>query len=194
MNLGNLIDISDKIDSISTSESYCDKCYLNGNSLLIPYIKLEIIGKNVIGNQEDRLNLEFSYLILDGLKELDWIGEDEKGKRIVGGIRTGANEKTDLKDWFAVFRENDGFEIKTMFKKLMLFIPTDSRIGMDWWTPWKTPNFPQNIKTGKVKDFFALKNIPKKLTEIIDVESYSKIKFDNGLKGEIELIEKNWIK
>ena len=162
MNIGNLIDLSDKIDSINTSESYCDKCYLNENSLLIPYVKLEIIEKNVIGNQEDKLNVEFSYLILNGLKELNWIGEDENRKRIVGGIKTNGNEKAELKDWFAINGENDGFEIKAIFKKLMLFIPTDSRIGLDWWSPRKTPNFPQNIKTEIVNDFFSLKKYSKK--------------------------------
>lgn len=194
MNLGNLIDISDKSDSINTSESYCDKCYLNRDALLIPYIKLEIIDKDIIGNQENRLNLEFSYLILDGINELNWIGENEKGERIVGGRKMEGNENYDLKEWFAVFRQNNGFEIKAMFKKLFLFVPTNSRIGMDWWTPWETPNFPQNIKTEKVKDFFGLKNIPNELTEIIKIESYSTLDFDIGITDEIEMIQRNWAK
>tara|TARA_R110002033_G_scaffold170937_2_gene214865 strand:- start:997 stop:1584 length:588 start_codon:yes stop_codon:yes gene_type:complete len=195
MNLGNLIDISDQIDSINTSESYCERCYFNGNSLLIPYIKLEIISKDVIGNSEDKLNIEFSYLILDGIKELNWIGENENGNRIVGGITLSGNQvKAELKDWFAFFRENDGLEIKAIFEKLMLFIPSDSRIGTEWWIPWETPNFPQNINTEKVKEFFGLKTVPKELTEKIAIESYSTFEFENGMNDQIEMIEKNWIK
>ncbi|WP_282043424.1 hypothetical protein [Winogradskyella flava] len=192
MNIGNLVDISDKIDSINTSESDCYKCYLNENNLLIPYVKLEIIEKNVIGNQEDKLNVEFSYLLLNGIKELNWIGEDEDRKRIVGGIKNDGNEKAELKDWFAINRENDGFEIKAIFKKLMIFIPNDSRIGTDWWSPKNTPNFPQNIKTQKVKDFFSLKNVPEQLKKVLELESYSALFFENGQNKEIKLIETNW--
>lgn len=192
MNLGDLIDISDKIDSINTSESDCYKCYLNEDELLIPYVKLEIIEKDVIGNQEEKLNVEFSYLILNGIKELNWIGENQDRKKIVGGIKTGRNEKAGLKDWFAINRENDGFEIKAVFKKLMLFIPNDSRIGTDWWSPKNTLNFSQNIETEKVKDFFSLKNVPKQLIKLMDLESYTALSFVNGQNKEMKLIEANW--
>ena len=42
--------------------------------------------------------------------------------------------------------------------------------------------------------FSLLKNIPKKLTEFIDLKSYSILEIGNGRTTEIELIEKNWTK
>ncbi|GAA4242159.1 hypothetical protein [Winogradskyella damuponensis] len=194
MTKGKLIDVSDKIDSIDTFESYSGECYLNENCLLIPYIKLELIDQNVIGNIEDRVNIEYSYLIFDGLKEINWIGENELGKRIVGGKNFAERKKTDLTNWIAINRNKEGFEIKAIFENLLIFVPSDSRTGKEWWTPWETPNFPQNITREKVKDFFELKNIPKELTEKILTNPYSTLEFKNGLNKEIEFIEENWTK
>tara|TARA_R110002096_G_C14618650_1_gene724000 strand:- start:607 stop:1191 length:585 start_codon:yes stop_codon:yes gene_type:complete len=194
MTKGKLIDVSDRIDSIDTFESYSGECYLNENCLLVPYIKLELIDQNVIGNIEDRVNIEFSYLIFDGLKEINWIGENELGKRIVGGKNFAERKKADLTNWIAINRNKEGFEIKAIFEKLLIFVPSDSRTGKEWWTPWETPNFSQNIKTEKVKDFFELKNIPKELTEKILIEPYSNLEFKNGINEQIEFIEENWTK
>ncbi len=194
MTKGKLIDVSDKIDSIDTFEAYSGECYLNENCLLVPYIKLELIDQNVIGNIEDRVNIEFSYLIFDGLKEINWIGENELGKRIVGGKNFTERKKADLTNWIAINRITEGFEIKGIFEKLLIFVPKDSRTGKEWWTPWKTPNFSQNIKTEKVKDFFELKNIPRELTEKILTGPYSTLEFQNGMNEQIELIEENWTK
>tara|TARA_R110002096_G_C14326481_1_gene700949 strand:+ start:84 stop:668 length:585 start_codon:yes stop_codon:yes gene_type:complete len=193
MNLGTLINISEKIDSINTSESYCDKCYLSEDSLLLPFIKLDLLEKGVIGNENERLNLEFSYLILDGIKELNWIGKNELGERIVGGSNVGKGLNANLKDWFAINQKNGGFEIKVLFENLRIFVPKDSRIGTEWWTPYDTPNFKQNIKSKIVDDFFDLKNIPKELAEQIKVGSLQSLIFSSGLEGEIKLIEQNWV-
>ena len=194
MTKGKLIDVSDKIDSIDTFESYSGECYLNEHCLLIPYIKLELIDQNVIGNIDDRVNIEFSYLVFDGLKEISWIGENKLGKRIVGGRNFAERKKADLTNWIAINRNKEGFEIKVIFEKLLIFVPLDSRAGKEWWTPWETPNFPQNIKTEKVKDFFELNDIPKELTEKILTEPYSTLEFENGMSEQIELIEENWTK
>ena len=193
MNLGTLLNVSDKIDSIDTSESYCDKCYLSENSLLLPYIKLELIEKNVIGNETERLNLEFSYLILDGIKELTWIGENELGERIVGGIKVGNGLNANLKNWFAINQKNGGFEVKALFENLRIFVPKDSRVGTEWWTPYETPNFKQNIKSELVKNFFELKNIPNELAEQFKLDSLQSLTFRSGLEEEIRLIEKSWV-
>lgn len=194
MTKGKIIDVSDKIDSIDTFESYSSNCYLNENCLLVPYIKLELIDQNVIGNIEDRVKIEFSYLIFDGLKEISWIGENELGERIVGGKNFVDIEKGDLTNWIAINRNKERFEIKAIFEKLLIFVPTDSRTGKEWWTPWETPNFSQNVKAKKVKDFFELKNIPKELTEKILTEPYWTLEFKNGISEQIEFIEENWTK
>lgn len=194
MTKGKLIDVSDKIDSIDTFESYSGECYLNEHCLLIPYINLELIDQYVIGNIDDRIKIEFSYLVFDGLKEISWIGENKLGKRIVGGRNFAERKKVDLTNWIAINRNKEGFEIKVIFEKLLIFVPLDSRIGKEWWTPWETPNFPQNIKTEKAKDFFELNRIPKELTEKILTEPYSTLEFENGMSEQIELIEENWTK
>jgi hypothetical protein len=194
MYLDKLIDISSKADSIDTSESYCENCYIFDDSLLIPFIKLEILDSKVIGNNQGRLNLEFSYLIIEGFNELNWIGMNPKGDKIVGGLKVDHNESFRLKDWFGVFGRNAGFEIKAMYNKLLLFVPSGSRIGLDCWTPWKTPNFPQNIKTEIVKDFFELKNLPSQLQKVLDLKMHSKLRFEKGNEIESKMIEDNWIK
>lgn len=109
MTKGKLIDVSDKIDSIDTFESYSSECYLNEHCLLIPYIKLELIDQNVIGNIDDRVNIEFSYLVFDGLKEISWIGENKLGKRIVGGRNFAERKEADLINWVAINRNKEGF-------------------------------------------------------------------------------------
>ena len=194
MNLGTLINISNKIDSINTSESYCDKCYLSKTSLLLPYVKLELIEKNVIGNEDKRLNLEYSYLILDGIKELNWIGENENGKRIVGGANVANGQNSDRKDWVTINQSIGGFEIKVFFENLMIFVPIESRIGTKWWTPYDTPNSKQNMDSKQVEDFFNLKSVPSKLEEELNLESFEKLIFKNGVEKEIQLVEKNWAK
>lgn len=194
MTKGKLIDVSDKIDSIDTFESYSGNCYLNEHCLLVPYIKLELIDQNVIENIEDRVNIEFSYLIFDGLKEISWIGKNELGERIVGGKNFADREKADLTNWIAINRNKEGFEVKATFEKLLIFVHSDSRTGKEWWAPWETPNFPQNIKTEKVKDFFELNNIPKELTDKILTEPYSTLEFKNGISEQIEFIKENWTK
>ena len=194
MTAGKLIDVSDKIDSIDTFESYSDECYLNKNTLLVPYIRLELIDQNVIGNVEHRVNIEFSYLIFDGLKEINWIGENERGKRIVGGKYLAEKKKTDLTNWIAINRSRDGFEIKAIFERLLIFVPSDSRTGKEWWTHRETPNFPKNVNKVTAHSFFELKNVPAELKKSLELETYSKLYFENGQDKEIELIESNWTK
>jgi|GEM_PF-3218512 len=189
---GKLIDVSDKIDSIDTFESYSEECYINDNSLLVPYIKLELIDENVIENVEHRLNIEFSYLIFVGLKEINWIGENELGKKIVGGKHFAKNEKRDLTDWLAINRSKEGYEIKVIFERLLIFVPIDSRTGKEWWTHRTTPNFPKNINKEIAKGFFELIKVPIELKEILKLETYSTLNFENGQDKEIELIESNW--
>ena len=192
MNRDKLIDVSEKIDSIDTFESYSDVCYHNDNNLIVPFIKLELIEQDVIGNNEKRVNLEFSYLIFEGIKEISWIGENNLGKRIVGGKKIADKEKADFKNWIAINRDSEGYEIKIIFEKLHIFLPTDSRTGTQWWTHRETPNFPQNIKTEIAKDFFALKNVPEQLKKILNLESYYTLSFENAEDKEIELIQTNW--
>lgn len=83
MKINELINLSNKIDSINTSKAYCEKIHLNDNSLIIPYINLDIIDRGVIGNT-NRMRIEFSYLLLNDICLIDWIGEDSKRNRIVG--------------------------------------------------------------------------------------------------------------
>lgn len=192
MTKGKLIDISNKIDSINTFESYSDTCYLNENSLLVPYIKLELIDQNVIGNIDDRINIDFSYLIFDGLKEIHWIGENELKNRIVGRKKLAERKDTDLTNWIAINRKTEGFEIKAIFEKLLIFIPLDSPIGKEWWSHIKTPDFQQNIKQEIANEFFDLRKVPESLAKVLELSTYTILSFDNGNKNEIEFIKNTW--
>lgn len=194
LNFGKLIDVSNKIDSIDTFESYCEQCYLIRNSLLIPFINLHIIDSNIIGNNEDRLNIEFSYLIFVGIKEICWIGKNELNQEVIGSKRLKIKSSKDLKNWVAVNRENQGYEIKLIFERMMIFVPFESRVGKNPWIYRKTPNFQENIESEKVINFFNLINIPKKVSRKMDSKSYFNLDFTIGTKEERKLIKKNWTK
>ena len=75
---------------------------------------------------------------------------------------------------------------------VLIFVPSGSRTGKEWWTHRGTAIFPQNIKTEKAKDFFTLKNVPEQLKRILETETYSALSFQNGPDKEIGLIEANW--
>lgn len=80
MKKNQFIKINSKIDEIDTFDSYTNKFYLLRNHLLMPLINLLFI-EDIIGNKPSK-KVEFAYILLKNVTKIDWIGQDNLGKKI----------------------------------------------------------------------------------------------------------------
>ena len=76
MKKNQIVDISDQIDGINTSETYSDKFFLFGTTLLAPYINLDFMRGGITDTSDLKSYIEFSYLFFCGITEIIWMGEN----------------------------------------------------------------------------------------------------------------------
>lgn len=115
------IEINSKIDEIDTFESYTNKFYLLRNNLLMPLINLLFI-EDIIGNKPSE-RAEFAYVLLKNVTKIDWIGQDNLGKKITGR-KNNSNKKSNFTDWFTYNTKNqEAYELKVDFDEMWLYIP-----------------------------------------------------------------------
>jgi hypothetical protein len=187
MKTNQLLNVKDKIDLINTSESYTQNFFLIERNLVMPLINLDLIGE-VIGNDK-RVKIEFVYLILEDVSQINFIGQDENGKEIIGELILQSEEKT-ITDWFGFNAENYGYELKINFEELKMFIPKVSRIEDKWWSPWETPNFKKNIEDSKINNFFQLEMIKGNLD--LEISKMKPVTFNESDSKKKFEIRENW--
>lgn len=193
MKKGELIDITDERDLLNTSESYSCDYFLFNDKLIMPVINLDVIDQSVLGNKT-RIRIEFAYLILTDIGEISWIGE-KNNKEIIGQLAL-KNLEASLTDWFANHKNDESYELKVKYHSLLIYIPTVSKSGQDWWAPWDTPNFAQNIEQESLDDFTNLDMLPDSLYEKLEIDRDSKqrLEFTSGTKKQIASIKGSWSK
>jgi len=190
-----VIDISDKIDAVNTSESDSNGGFLFDSNLIIPYVNLDIIKNGLTGPSDTRCRIEYCYLIFTTISEIVWMGENQMKDQIFGRLKFNS-PKTQFVDWVAFEQDSISCELKIGFDKLYIFIPNYSRYGLEWYTPRNTPNFSQNMDVQKVMDFFEIRNLPNEVSIHFQfsVSEIKEIEITQGDKKDRDEIIKNWSK
>ncbi len=191
MRQGQLIDITDDRDLVNTSESYSGDYLLFNDKLLMPVINLDIIEQTILSNKT-RVRVEFAYLILTDVSEVSWIGERDK-KEVIGKITLKSHD-SQITDWFGYDKKNEGYELKVKYHRLLIYIPTISKFGLDWWIPWDTPNFKQNIGKQSLDKFTNLNWLPDSVYSELEmgINSRQRLDLTAGTEEQMSLIKKNW--
>jgi len=157
----------------------------------MPIINLDIKDQSVLDN-ETRVRVEFAYLILTDVDEISWIGEIDK-KEIIGRMALKSNN-SQIVGWFMNYKANGGYELRIKYNRLIIYIPTISKFGQEWWTPWDTPNFKKNIEKLSLENFAKLNLLPDSICSDLkmNVESKQKLAFTHGTEEQVNLIRNNW--
>lgn len=159
MNKDQFIEIGNSQDSLNTSESFSRDFYVIKNSLIMPFINLEI--EPDITEMGSIVRCEFSYIILNEVFEIYWEGINKSKIKIENKIQL-SEKKSKKSQWFAFNGEFEFYELLIQYSSMEIFIPHNSRISTEWFTPIETPNFKKNISNEKSKYFYQLDMLKNK--------------------------------
>ena len=191
-----VINLTARIDSINTSESYSHDVFMCASHVVIPYVNLELIDDIEDINEQSRI--DFSYIVLKEVREVQW-NYAHKKRTVVGRIILPEVE-SDHTSYFAVGGGQDttgseGGELKVRFKEMFLMMPPEAKVADKYWIPFKTPNFRRNLSKERVRLFFSESFIPEQVRRLVSCsdEELTKLIFDQNVSSqEAQEIKDSW--
>ncbi|PWJ33502.1 hypothetical protein [Sediminitomix flava] len=191
MNRNKLIDFKNYEYAFNTSETYSMNAYLSGDDLLIPYLNSQISDQNPFEIKVG-FKIDYSYLLLSGISKIQWNGGFYHGENIIGRLIVNNHRSNDFTDYFGFNRRNDSYEIKASFKKIEVFLPSESKVSNGEWIPWDTPNFKQNLRSSEIQKFFEAQELPRLIDDRFNRENSIELVFKNSERGVIKEIISKW--
>lgn len=188
-----VINLTARIDSINTSDSYSQDVFSCGANLLIPYINLELFED--IEGMSKQSKIDFSYVVLKGVREAQWNYTHER-QTVVGRV-VNPEVEPDHTDYFIIggTQRDTGGELKVRFKEMFLMMPPEAKVADKYWIPFKTPNFRRNLSKERVRLFFSESSIPEQVRRLVNCsdEALTKLIFDQNVSSqEAQEIKDSW--
>jgi len=151
---------------VNTAEAYSDIAFFGRNSLLIPYINIDLMPGNPI--VEKQSSVDFSYYLFVNVNSI-FIGSLNQEISLI----YSKQKKSSLINYigFGGFRNTEGTELKIECEDSVFLIPLTSKISKAPFTPLNTPNFKCNKEKQPVETFFS-EDIPSELRDYIGEEFY----------------------
>lgn len=167
-----IVQLIDKNFKVNTSEAYNKYVFVMNDTLIIPFINLEIIS-NTDGSNNLKIydKIDFSYLIFKGVSDFKcscnlhtynehFFHKSKKDEFLFSdyvGIRNLLNFESQC-------------EVEILYKEQFLILFDDYKTkngSLDNWIPIQTPVFKQNLDKDTINYFFSIESIPDELLLIL---------------------------
>ncbi|MGE8525287.1 hypothetical protein [Chryseobacterium rhizosphaerae] len=185
-----IIDIKEGVFEVNTSEAYNKEIFFHDNNMIIPYINLEIFDSKLTQIKMEKCDkLDFSYLIIKGVKNVSWNYEYKReikdGELVLDNFSNINDYLLDYVTGANLFTGHSGCEFKIRFKEQYLFFFHEVGVKngpLNFWIPIDTPNFRKNMDEKDVQFFFTKDSIPIDALNLVGISDSTMLKTLDVLK------------
>ncbi|MEO3404971.1 hypothetical protein AAFN85_13780 [Mucilaginibacter sp. CAU 1740] len=163
------------LEFINTSEAYSKSVFLSKETIIIPYVNINLLTNNPVNG----INcfVDFSFLVFQGVASILFEGSLNTVSLDLGQfslIQNLNSEKVVVGGYTVKIAE-----LEVIFDKCFWYVPKESRFSekMADFIPCDTPNFRATLPEGKIQSFFSENNIALLFDKIL-AERVKKIVFD----------------
>lgn len=155
---------SQSIEEIHSFDATYKSVVLRDNNLIVPYINLGVLKHPLHQSEKGLQFIDYAYMIFKDVFFLSvYIG-----RRRYNVIGTKQEEETLY--FGGNYLESEEFifnDMEICCREAYLQTLDFTRLSSTMWTPFPTPNFPRNMETEMVKDFFIGKLMPESIKNLI---------------------------